>query len=152
MTDGIELLLVMSVILCTLVAILTYYSRAAFAFKLITMPFSIGACVAAIWTIIYLSGAPINRMPANTWVYVGHQLIDKGENIVMWIWSDDLGDFRLHKFPYDRETQKKLEEARQQTEGGNMQEGRFDEDTKNGDTVLKMRGYQPVNTENNVKQ
>jgi len=33
-----------------------------------------------------------------------------------------------------------------------MQEGRFDEDTKNGDTVLKMRGYQPVNTENNVKQ
>jgi hypothetical protein len=152
MTDGIELLLAMSVILCTMVAVLTYYSKAAFLFKLITMPFAIAASASAIWTIIYLAGAPINRMPANTWVYVGHQLIDKGETIVMWIWSDDLGDFRLHKFPYDRETQKKLEEARQQSEGGNMQEGRFDEDDKTGEAVLQMRGYQPVTTENNVKQ
>ena len=150
--DSSELVLAMSIVLCTLTAILTYYSRAWFLVKLITMPFAVLTSIAAIWTIISLAGAPIDKYPKDEWIYVGHQIIDKGENIVLWIWKDELLDFRLHKFPYTREMQKKLNEAQESMSNGSPQQGEFKNDAKTGDAVLSIKGYDPVNTNNYVKE
>tara|TARA_B100001093_G_C26724271_1_gene969203 strand:- start:147 stop:557 length:411 start_codon:yes stop_codon:yes gene_type:complete len=134
-------------------AVLTYYSRAGFLLKLIAMPIAVLTSLAAMWTMISLSGAPINKIPYNNeWVYLGHQTIDKGSNIVLWLWDKELKDFRLYKFPYDRETQKKLQEANQESGNGMAMEGNFTKDKETGDATLSMSRYVPVDGQNNVKE
>jgi hypothetical protein len=67
-------------------------------------------------------GAPIRHYPQGEFMYIHHIIV--GDEIRLWIWTDERGD-RLYVLPYDQETAEELKEAKEQTEGGNTQQGEF---------------------------
>ena len=73
-------------------------------------------------------GKPILMHPPAEFLYVHH--VAEGDNILLWTWEESKGN-RLYSFPYDQETAKKLEEAKEKGKGGEPQEGNF---TPNEDT------------------
>jgi hypothetical protein len=73
-------------------------------------------------------GKPVEAYPSGEFVYVHH--VSAGDDIVLWVWTEDSGD-RLYVFPYSQETAKKLEEAKEGTKEGKPQVGEFKE--KKGD-------------------
>lgn len=114
-----EIMLLTSAILCVIVAILIYCSLAPNIIKFIALPFTMIFCAGTLWMFVSLSGAPIEAQPSGKWHYAAHVIENSGETIVLWAWIEDLKDYRLYRFPYDREIAKKLnqikEESNQQT-------------------------------------
>ena len=148
--DLIYATLTLGIVLCTLVATLTYYSSASFIIKLITLPFTVITSIFVIYTLVSLTGAPIEKFPEHKWVYLGHQPIDEGKSIILWTWDKEIEDFRLYKFPYDRETQKKLNTAKQSLEDGTGLEGEFKKED-GGERSLSIDVYNPQPNKNYVK-
>ena len=127
-----ELLLFGSVILCIFIALLLYSSNAHGIIKLLTLPYTILLCAVVIWSFIKLTGAPIKAYPEGTWAYINHTVEQDGTYIVLWARVESLSDHRLYKFPYDRETAKKLNQAKSEqtqttTHKGNFKQPRFGE-------------------------
>lgn len=121
----INIVLLLTLLVCLLVAVLLYYTEANFMLKLVALPFTIASGAMFVYTLIALSGAPIESYPRSEFKYFSHAIVDNGKNIILLAWPQDLEDFRLYKFPYDREVQKKLAEANKKTKEGKSTTGTF---------------------------
>ena len=77
-----------------------------------------------IYLLIIKAGAPIEQFPKDDWNYVHHEIMDGGDNIYIWANYTEKGN-RLYKIEYDRETAKKLQEAKNKTQAGIPQSGQF---------------------------
>jgi hypothetical protein len=97
------------------VSALTYTSRIHLAFKLATLPLTI--VLATLGGVYYLDnlGAPLAKPLPSEFKYQAH-VID-GDTLFVWISTEERGE-RLHTIPYERETAKALEEAKEEKEEG----------------------------------
>jgi hypothetical protein len=120
----IELVIGLAVCLCVYLAALMYYSNASFIFKLIGLPAMSVFLIGIIYLLIVKAGAPINQFPKDNWNYVHHEIMDAGENIYIWTHYKEKGN-RLYKIKYDREIAKKLQQAKNKTQSGIQQAGKF---------------------------
>ena len=111
----IELVIALAVLLCIYLAVLMYYSNASFIFKLIGLPGMSIFLVGLIYLLIIKAGAPIEQFPKDGWNYVHHEIMDGGDNIYIWANYTERGN-RLYKIEYDRETAKKLQQAKNKLE------------------------------------
>jgi hypothetical protein len=76
--------------------------------------------------LLRLAGAPIEQFPQGKWDYIAHQAVNQGQSIVLWAWMAKYADTRLYKFPYNRETMKKLNKAGKNKQKGMKMRGRFE--------------------------
>ena len=120
----IELVIALAVLLCMYLAVLMYYSNASFIFKLIGLPGMSFFLVGLTYLLIIKAGAPIEQFPKDDWNYVHHEIMDGGDNIYIWANYTKKGN-RLYKIEYDRETAKKLQQAKNKTQAGTLQSGKF---------------------------
>ena len=120
----IELVIALAVLLCIYLAVLMYYSNASFIFKLIGLPGMSVFLIGLIYLLIIKAGAPIEQFPKDGWNYVHHEIMDGGDNIYIWANYTERGN-RLYKIEYDRETAKKLQQAKNKTQAGIPQSGQF---------------------------
>lgn len=126
----IELVIIATIFLCVLIAILIYMSNAYNSIKFITLPSAIAIGGFLILTVINLAGAPLARYPQGEFKYIAHQATNEGKDIVLWVFSERHKDYRLYRFPYNRETMKKLDEAQQSTQAGIRLKGQFKNEKK----------------------
>jgi len=130
-----------SLLICCIVAVLVYYSTAPFFIKLTALPVVLVLCTSLVLTTIDRMGAPIKSFPTGQFDYVHHITAQQGEVILLWATTKEKGT-RLYMFPYSRETQKELDEAKKDQVAGKPQVGEFDTDPKNGgepnDPMLKV--------------
>lgn len=125
----IELVIALAVFLCIFLAFLIYYSNASFILKLIGLPATIIFLISLVYLLIIKAGAPIENFPKGEWNYIHHQIMDGGENIYIWAHYIDKGN-RLYKIKYDREAAKKLQQAKNKSQSGVPQSGKFTSDRK----------------------
>ena len=81
---------------------------------------------------IIKAGAPIEQFPKDDWNYVHHEIMDGGDNIYIWANYTERGN-RLYKIEYDRETAKKLQQAKNKTQAGTLQSGKFSTGSNSND-------------------
>ena len=120
----IELVISLAVSLCIYLAVLMYYSNASFVFKLVGLPTMSIFLVGLIYLLIIKAGAPIEQFPKDNWNYIHHEIMDGGDNIYIWANYTEKGN-RLYKIEYDRETAKKLQQAKNKSQSGTPQSGTF---------------------------
>ena len=116
--------------LFVIVAILIYYSRAMPIFKIVALPYTMVAAAALMASIIPLAGAPIEKFPEGKWDYISHRAEQQGKVIVLWVWVREWEDTRLYRFPYSRDTMKKLNKAKGRNAKGEKIVGKFSMDGK----------------------
>lgn len=136
-----EAILFTSVILCVIVSLLVYNSDANSVLKFVALPYTIILCVGVLWVFIHLTGAPIDGKPKGEWTYVSHSFENAGETIVLWSFVEDLEDYRLHRFPYDRETAKKLNQAREESSSRTSHKGKFVTERRGQPSVLYIEKH-----------
>lgn len=138
----IEFIIFGCILLCILVALLMYWSTAPFLIKLLTLPFTISFSLFIVWQMISLMGSPLKRFPIGEFTYIHHEPLNGGKAIALWVWSERFEDFRLYLFPYDRDTAKKLQKARQKKQEGKPTRGKFksNKETKNGQELVISPG------------
>ena len=143
-----------AMILCVIVAFLIYYSYAHNLLKLIALPFVVLSSVGALFIIVQLAGAPLERMPIGKWDYIHHKA-NVDNTISLWVWSDRFQDQRLYRFPYDRETMKKLDQAKEeqnQTRGRRKHTGEFKKEKEgNDEQIILYMERGTARTENMTK-
>jgi hypothetical protein len=112
----------MYLLLSALVVFLIFYSSLSKFIKAAAL--SVSVLLGVVTQNHYVSqlGKPIEAYPVGEFVYVHHVTV--GNDIVLWTWTEDVGD-RLYSFPYSQETAEKLEEAKEESEGGQEQSGEF---------------------------
>ena len=120
----IELVIGFAVLLCIYLAVLMYYSNASFILKLVGLPTMSIFLIGLIYLLIIKAGAPIEQFPKDNWDYVHHEIMDGGDNIYIWANYTEKGN-RLYKIEYDRETAKKLQQAKNKSQSGTPQSGTF---------------------------
>ena len=120
----IELVIGFAAVLCIYLAVLMYYSNASFIFKLVGLPTMSVFLIGLVYLLIIKAGAPIEQFPKDNWNYVHHEIMDGGDNIYIWAHYTERGN-RLYKIEYDRETAKKLQEAKNKSQSGTPQSGAF---------------------------
>ena len=120
----IELVISLAVSLCIYLAVLMYYSNASFILKLVGLPTMSIFLIGLIYLLIIKAGAPIEQFPKDNWDYVHHEIMDGGDNIYIWAHYTEKGN-RLYKIEYNREIAKKLQKAKNKSQGGIPQSGAF---------------------------
>ena len=128
----IELVIALAVLLCIYLAVLMYYSNASFIFKLVGLPTMSVFLIGLVYLLIIKAGAPIEQFPKDDWNYVHHEIMDGGDNIYIWANYTKKGN-RLYKIEYDRETAKKLQQAKNKSQGGTPQSGAFTPSSNSND-------------------
>ena len=103
-------------VLMLLIAFLCYASKLNFVIKLITLPLFFLFSGLVTYNYIDNLGKPIERPLPEKFDYQHHRIVDS-ETIYVWLSTKEKGDL-LYIISYDRETAKKLEEAKEQQEGG----------------------------------
>jgi hypothetical protein len=133
-----ELIITTCLILCILVAILTYKSYGHVAVKLITLPLVIVFSLVTITYFMSIRGTPITDYPKEHFTYIHHEveLVNNEQEIVLWIKDDDNKN-KMFTFQYDRDTMKKLNEMKEEKEKGNGQPAEFIPGT-NGSNAEKI--------------
>ena len=133
-----ELIITTCLILCILVAILTYKSYGHVAVKLITLPLVIVFSLVTITYFMSIRGTPITDYPEEHFTYIHHEveLVNNEQEIVLWIKDDDNKN-KMFTFQYDRDTMKKLNEMKEEKEKGNGQPAEFIPGT-NGSNAEKI--------------
>ncbi len=133
-----ELIITTCLILCILVAILTYKSYGHVAVKLITLPLVIFFSLITITYFMSIRGTPIADHPEEHFTYIHHEveLVNNEQEIVLWI-KDDNNRNKMFTFPYDRDTMKKLNEMKEEKEKGTGQPAEFIPGT-NGSNAEKI--------------
>lgn len=139
-----------ALLLCVILAVLTYFTSAPFAVKLITFPLVILLGVAQLIYLGILAGAPINGFPKGEWEYAAHKLENKGETIVLWAWVEKYEDYRHYRMPYTRNTAKKLNEAKLKSKLGQKVKGKFNK--KKGENELILSKGTLRKTHNPLKE
>lgn len=94
---------------------MVYYSNMMYLIKAASLPMLLLFSGAV--TVHYVDnlGAPIKRPIPLEFEYIHHKIA--GESILVWIYTEERGE-RLYEIPYDRETAKAMEEAKEGTEEG----------------------------------
>ena len=121
-----------------IIAFLIYHSNANNVLKFIALPATVVCAIGSILIIVQLAGAPLERMPIGKWDYIHHKA-NVDNTISLWVWSDRFQDQRLYRFPYDRETMKKLDQAKEeqtQTRGRRKHTGEFKKEKEGNDEQI----------------
>ena len=143
-------LMALAVLVCVMMAVLIYFSKAPFAIKLSTLPMVILFCISLLIYLVTIAGAPIERVPRGEWEYIHHTTENQGQTIVLWAWVDSFEDYRQYKFPYTRETIKKLNMAQKKRRAGIKNKGVFIPKFENEDQLVLSEGT-PRKTTNPLK-
>lgn len=109
-------------LICCVVAMLIYYSKAHYIFKIAIYPALAGVFAAMYLVYIAALGAPINGLPTTKFIYISHIIVDNGREIIMWADTKEKGQ-RLYEFPYSCDTAKQLENARKAKRSGQPSTG-----------------------------
>ena len=147
----IEIVIALAISLCIFLAILVYYSTAPFLLKLLSLPSYAVFLIFLIYLLVIMAGAPVKEYPEGSWKYVHHEimLVDEEKTIFIWTYND-IGN-RLHQIPYDRETAKKLEKAKNSQRNGFTQTGEF-EPNGSGFMGLFMAEQSGLSSKDFIKQ
>ena len=147
----IEIVIALAISLCIFLAILVYYSTAPFLLKLLSLPSYAVFLIFLIYLLVIMAGAPVKEYPEGSWKYVHHEimLVDEEKTIFIWTYND-IGN-RLHQIPYDRETAKKLEKAKNSQRNGFTQTGEF-EPNGSGFMGLLMAEQSGLSSKDFIKQ
>lgn len=121
-----ELIITTCLILCILVAALTYKSYGHVIVKLITLPLVIVFSLITITYFMSIRGTPITDYPDAEFTYIHHEaeIVENEQEIVLWIKNVD-NQNKMFTFPYDRDTMKKLNEMKDEKEKGKGAPGEF---------------------------
>jgi len=126
-----------AIILCILIATLSYYSKLDFVLKLVTLPFSVFFIATFIYWTVNNIGTPQHGYPKEEFKYIHHTM--KGnETIYLWIYEEKFEDHRLYEFPYDREIAKKLTEAKSDIQKGIEVSGKVKANPKGSRTEFRL--------------
>ena len=144
-------------LVCCMVAYLLYYSRVHWLVKLVSLPITLVFTATMVYTAYDRMGAPIERMPVGEFEYIHHSVSTTGEFIYIWVYTDDRGN-RLHAIPYNRETAKELNRAKEQEEQGTQMLGQFssegealEENARDGQTFRESPDTIDLKQENFTK-
>lgn len=121
----------LGVITAVIMAITVYYSNINFIIKMFALPLIFVLMTLVGYYIHIELGRPVNKKPME-FELVHFEVMDSGNSIVIWVNEDNRP--RLYKFPYDRDTAKKLKEAldKKNSQKGMKVEGKFVEVEKPG--------------------
>ena len=154
----VEVVILLGLLFCLAVAFILYKSKVDFVFKLITLPLAIIFSLAGIYAMVTLAGAPIRGFPVDKFDYIAHKVTNEGKEIVLWARPQEVKDYRLYTFPYDRKTEKKLNEAQQKGKKNRVQ-GKFKSKMMRGkknqelqlfDSKPEYEGDNPVKPESRI--
>ena len=114
-------LLGLSILLSFFVAMMTYYSNAHTFYKLVSLPTAIVTLILSVLLFLDLRGKPLEEYPDD--FKLVHMVNVQDEEGMLWtlFWAYTKKDgHRLYKIPYDREIQKKMNQLKEQQEGGGV--------------------------------
>lgn len=149
----VELVILLGLLFCTIIAFILYKSKVDFLLKLIALPLSVIFSLTAIYALIILAGSPIIGFPTKKFDYIAHIVIEEGKEIVLWARPDDFDDFRLYQFPYSRKVEKQLRKAAQKGEKGKVK-GEFKQQMSGGKRIQELFLHESkpeLETDNPVK-
>ena len=148
-----EIIIATCLIVCVLVAVLTYQSYAHTLVKFIALPMVVAFAFMTIEHFESVRGTPIEGYPAEHFVYVHHTNEGlKGETIIIWIKNIDNMN-KMYTFPYSRDTMKKLNEMKKQEQGEQDGQGQFRNINPGNNEEVVLNDYEGERTDafNTVK-
>lgn len=149
-----ELIIGTCLIVCVLVAVLTYQSYAHVLIKFIALPMVVAFAFMTIEHFESIRGTPIEGHPAEHFTYVHHTNGGlRGETIIIWIKDVDNMD-KMFTFPYTRDIMKKLNQMKKKQEQGEQAEqGQFENTNTGNNQEVVLTDYEGEQTDafNTVK-
>jgi hypothetical protein len=139
----IELVLISVGLYFVLMCSLIYYSHANTIIKGSALTLFVLTGLLTYWHYTEYLSSPIIGHPDDKFVYIHHIIED--DQITLWL--KDLPDLKnkLYSFPYDRETAKKLEKAKQAQSRGKQSEGEFIKRSREKAPGLEIDDWQGIN-------
>lgn len=139
----IELVLIATSLYFVLTCGLLYYSSANTIVKASSLTLFVLTGLLTYWHYTEYLSSPIIGHPDDKFVYVHHII----EDDLITLWLKDLPDLKnkLYSFPYDRETAKKLEKAKQTQSRGKQSEGEFIKRSREKAPGLEIDDWQGIN-------
>jgi hypothetical protein len=121
--------------LTVVLLLILYKSNIRFGAKMLMVPLTFFMLYYTIAGTVDLLGKPYHGMPEGEFMIVAHRVIaEKGDDVTIVLWTQIKREHRLWQFVTDKETAKKLRQAKKRRKGtGIPQMGNFRPKKKKGD-------------------
>lgn len=146
-------IVILATILLLTMLVLVYASKAHNAIKVVA-----GTVIILMYAFSYSYyidnlGLPKNEFPSEDFIYIYHENTTDSKTLLWAVMVEDQ-THRLFQFDYDRETAKKLEQAKQAKENGKMMRGEITSDSSSGSLMLgfELDEYRPERDEHRKNQ